>query len=88
MRQTGSEELTYQNWFSVYNRQLNSHVIVCFEGDDKGCGTWNCMKDRQLKCAHIIAASKEFGNLLDVLGQKYDDTLNMELPSELYYVVV
>jgi hypothetical protein len=82
------EEHTYQNWFSVYNRLLNSHVVVCFEGDDKGFGTWNCMKDRQIKCGHIVAASEEFGNLLEVLGQNYDHTLNVDLPSELYEIVV
>ena len=46
------------------------------------------MKDWQSKCGHIIVVSKEFGKLLEVQGQNYDHTLNVEHPSELYDAVI
>lgn len=66
-RQRGEGD-TYENWMSVIGRQLGSHTIVIFHGEDTGVGSWTCTKDRESTCQHILQAQRELQDTLEMDG--------------------
>ncbi len=72
IRQQGEDE-THLNLFSVTGRQLGSHAIVTFNGDDTGVGFWTCMKDRESTCQHILLAQSELQAILESDGKRVEE---------------
>lgn len=75
-RQHGDRD-THLNWFSVVGRQLSSHVVVLFDGDDNGTGSWVCMKDRESTCEHVLLAQGELQDILEAGGHQVEEWQEM-----------
>lgn len=72
VRQQGEGD-SYLNWMSVAGRQLGSHAIVMFNGEDTGVGSWTCAKDRGSTCQHISLAQRELQDILEVDGSHVEE---------------
>lgn len=59
-------------------RQLGSHAVVLFDGNDTGMGSWMCMKDHESTCPHILLAQCELQDMLKVDGSHIDEWYELD----------
>lgn len=75
-RQKG-EDGSSVNWLSVTGRQLGSHAVVVFDGNNSGMGSWICLKDHESTCSHVLLAQDKLQDVLNANGhhiEGWEDT--------------